>query len=175
MLLNILAIAAIIIASFIIYVAMKPSEMVISRELLMNATPANLFPYLNNSKKMNDWMPWADEDPGVQMIYSGPAEGVGSTSSWDSKGKMGTGNAVIVESVINRSVKTQLTYQKPMQMSQLAEMTLTPSTNGTIVSWSVTGEHKFIGRLFCVFVNMDKMVGGNFEKGLAKLKTLVEH
>ena len=149
--------------------------MVITREALIKATPDAIFPHINHSKKSNDWMPWSDEDPGVKMIYSGPDEGVGSTSSWNSRGRMGTGNAVVVESITNQVVKTQLTYTKPMKMEQLAEISLKPTSNGTIVRWTVTGKDTLIGRFFCLFVNMDKMVGGQFEKGLAKLKKIVEH
>ncbi len=171
---KIIIVVIVVLGGFLTYVAMKPSDMLISREILINASPETLFPHINNSKKMNDWMPWQDSDPNVKMQYSGPDEGVGSTSSWDSTGKMGTGNAVVIESTSNRSVKTQLTYTKPMIMSQLAEVSLTPSSGGTVVRWSVSGKNTFVGRLFCVFMDMDKVVGGEFEKGLNKLKNSVE-
>ena len=174
MLIGILSFLGFLIIGLLVYVAMQPSEMNISRELFIKATPHALFPYINNSKKSNEWMPWAESDPLVQMVYSGPEEGLGATSSWDSPGKMGTGKAVVVESVSNILVKTKLTYTKPMVMSQLAEITLSPTTDGTVVRWSVTGKNTFIGRLFCLFMNMDKMVGGQFEKGLRKLKNRVE-
>ncbi len=156
------------------YVALQPVKFIISRELKMNATPDQIFPFLNSSQKANDWMPWKDSDPSVRMTYSGPAEGVGSISTWEGDGQMGTGKAEVIESIPGKSVKTQLTYTKPMEMSQLAEISLAPQTDGTLVRWSVTGENNFIGRFFCLFMNMDKMVGGEFEKGLAKLKSIVE-
>ena len=87
------------------------------------------------------------------MQYSGPEEGVGSKSSWDSKGKMGTGNAVVVESILNTSVKTQLTYSKPMEKSQLAEISLTPVPGGTKVKWSVDGHNAFVFRLMGALMN----------------------
>lgn len=165
---------AAIVGAFLIYVALKPGEMLISRDMLIKAAPEAIFPYLNNSKKANEWMPWADEDPGVKMIYSGPEEGVGSTSTWDSKGKMGTGKAEVVESIPNQIVKTQLTYTRPMQMSQLAEISLKTTNDGTLVHWSVVGQNSFICRLFGTFMNMDKIVGSSFEKGLSTLKAKVE-
>ncbi len=170
----ILLASVVIIAGFLVTIALQSPEMFISRELLIRASPEVLFPYINNSKKTNEWMPWSESDPQAKMIYSGPDEGLGSISNWDSTGKMGTGRAEVVASEPNRSVQTQLTYTKPMEMSQLAEVSLTPAEQGTLVRWSVSGKNTFMGRLFCVFVNMDKMVGAEFEKGLKNLKTLAE-
>ncbi len=146
----------------------------ISRELLIKASPEAIFPYINNSKKADAWMPWSESDPEVKTTYSGPEEGLGSTSSWTSPGQMGDGKAEVVESIPNQSVKTALNYTKPMVMSQMSEMTLTPTADGTIIKWRVTGEQPFIGRLFCTLFNMKNKVGGEFEKGLNKLKTTVE-
>jgi hypothetical protein len=109
------------------------------------------------------------------MIYSGPSEGVGSKSSWDSTGKMGTGTAEVIESIPNKIVKSKLEYTRPMVMSQIALMELTQSANGEVhVRWSVNGHNSFFFRLLGTFFSMDKMVGGEFEKGLAKLKKTAE-
>lgn len=162
------------IGAFLFYIAMQPPDFNISRELVVNAPPEAVFPHINSSQKANTWMPWKDSDPEVQMNFSGPEKGIGSTSSWESKGQMGTGKAVVVESVPNQTVKTQLTYAKPMEMSQLAELSLSPTNEGTLVRWSVTGKNSFIRRAMCFFMDMDKMVGKEFDKGLAKLKNLVE-
>jgi uncharacterized protein YndB with AHSA1/START domain len=174
MFIKILIVAVVVFGGFLTYVAVKPAASNISREIVIGANPETLFPYINNSKKMADWMPWQDSDPGVKMQYSGPDEGVGSKSSWNSEGKMGVGNAVIIESTSNKSVKTQLTYTKPMEMAQLAEVTLTPVDGGTKVKWSVDGHNGFMFRLMGIIMNVEKMVGGEFEKGLAKLKNTAE-
>ena len=163
-----------LILGFLAYVAVQPTEMLITRELFIKANPEILFPWINNSKRSNEWMPWKIIDPVLEMNYAGPDEGVGSISKWDSNGQMGTGEAIIVESIPNKLVKTQLTYTKPMQMSQIAEVSLNPPKGGTIIRWSVTGKNKYIGKLFGVLMNMDKIVGGQFETGLSKLKSLVE-
>jgi len=165
---------AVVLAGFLVYVAMQPSQMNVSRELLVRATPEAIFPHINNTKKADEWMPWREVDPEVQMKYSGPEEGLGSTSSWSSSGQMGTGLAVIVESIPNESVKTSLSYTKPMVMTQLAELSLRPTPEGTIVRWAVNGNNNFMGRLFCVLLNMDTVVGKQFEQGLNKLKSIVE-
>lgn len=165
---------ALVIAGFLIYVSTLPSQMHVVREIIVNASPAVIFPHINNSKMADDWMPWKDSDPGVVITYSGPEAGVGSKSNWNSSGQMGTGEALVVESIPNQTVKTQLTYTKPFQMSQLAEITLSPAAGGTKISWSVSGTSGYFFKLMGVFMDCDKMIDGEFEKGLAKLKARVE-
>lgn len=173
MFIKILIAVVLLFGGFLGYVAVQPSEMHIARERFIEASPEAIFPFINNSQKANEWMPWAEEDPGVKMTFSGPPEGVGSTSSWDSSGRMGTGKAEVVESLPNQSVKTKLTYSKPMNMSQIADVTLKPTAGGTIVRWEVSGNNTFVGRFFCVFINMEKVVGAQFEKGLSNLRSKV--
>ncbi|MBI3544702.1 MAG: SRPBCC family protein [Deltaproteobacteria bacterium] len=175
MIIRVVASVLVIVGVFLAYAALKSGDYVISRELAIHAPAEKVFPYLNNSKLAGEWMPWAEADPTVKMSYSGPAEGVGSRSSWDSPGQMGTGSATVVESVPNRSVHTKLEYVKPFQMQQDAELSIRPADAGNvIVTWSVKGTNTFMGRVMCSFMNMDKMVGGSFEKGLSNLKTRME-
>ncbi len=162
------------LAGFLLYVALKPADMLIAREITIKASPEIIFPYINNSKVANDWMPWKDSDPEVKMLFTGPAEGVGSKSSWNSTGQMGTGEALVIESEENRMVKTQLTYTQPFEMKQLAVISLTPINGDTTVRWSVSGHSNFFFRLMGVFVDCDSMIGGEFEKGLRRLKDMVE-
>jgi hypothetical protein len=163
-----------VVVAILGYAWFRSPDMAISRELLIAASAETIFPFINDSQKANGWMPWTESDPGVKMVYSGPSAGVGSKSSWDSQGQMGTGEAVVIESIPNQSVKTQLTYTKPMAMSQLAEVSLSSQGDGTLVRWSVSGKMGFFFRLMGVFVNCDKMIGAEFEKGLANLKKQVE-
>ncbi len=156
------------------YAAFQPSEFKISRELVINASPSELFPWINDTSKSNQWMPWSEIDPQVKFTTQGPVEGVGAMSTWESPGQMGTGQAVVVESVLNQSVKTKLNYTKPMEMEQLAEIVLTEVDGGTKVTWNVTGNNNFFGRFMCIFFNMDEMVGSNFLKGLNKLQSLTQ-
>lgn len=171
---KIFLVLAVLILGFCIYAALLPAEYVIAREIAIKASPEAIFTHINNSKKANNWMPWKDADPNLQMVVVGPEEGVGSGSKWDSSGSMGTGQAIVIESIPNQLVKTQITYTKPMEMSQMAEVSLTPNGETTMVRWSVSGQNSFMGRLMCMFMNMDKMVGKEFEKGLNNLKGIVE-
>lgn len=161
-------------ALLFVYAATLPSDYFIFREITINAKAETIYPFVNSSKKANQWMPWIDMDPSIKMNYSGPEEGMGSSSNWSSDGKMGVGSATIIESIPNKMVKTKLEYKKPFEGVQEAEFLITESNNQSVVKWSVRGKNNVIGRFFCIFMNMDKMVGGNFEQGLLKLKTLVE-
>ena len=164
----------VIIAVFMGYVALQPAEYTISREISINASADKIFPHVNNSKLMNDWNPWMKFDPTAKVTFSGPDAGVGTKTSWEGGEKLGTGSATVYESVTNSRVKTKLEYSEPFVMSQDAEISLTPAENQTIVRWSVSGKNNLIGRAMCIFMNMDKMVGGTFEEGLKNLKATLE-
>lgn len=165
----------VILGLFIGYVAIQSPDYRVSREVRIDASAEQIFPHLNNSKLMNDWNPWLKVDPAASISFSGPEEGVGSQTSWKGGKDVGTGSATVVESVPNRVVRTQLEYQEPYPMVQMAELEVRPAESGSIVTWSVKGRNNFVGRLICVFMNMDKHIGTTFEKGLMDLKTRVEN
>ena len=175
MLKNILLGLAVIIVAFFTYVAMQPKHYEIGREIRIAATAGKIFPYINNSQLLNSWGPWSDIDPSVQMNTSGPAEGLGATSSWNSKGKMGVGKATIIESVLHHHVVSKIEYTKPA-MVQTSTLAILADGNGSIVRWSVVGENNFMMLAMCVFMrhSIDEMVGGMFDLGLKKLKTKLE-
>lgn len=170
------AIVGVIMSIFILVAAFKPEDYVIKREIVINAKPEVIFPYLVSARNADTWMPWRETDPQVQTTYAGPEEGVGSISKWESPGQMGTGMAEVVGVNPNQLVKTKIAYTKPMEMSQDSEFELAPLGESTRMTWKVSGKQPFIPRLICVlmFMNMDKYVGGMFEKGLKNLKTIVE-
>ncbi len=163
-----------LVAVLLVYVGLQSPDYVISREITIQAKPEKIFPFLNNSKLAEQWEPWKEVDPGAVMVYSGPEQGVHARTDWDSHGQLGTGSATIVESDLNTRVALRLEYVKPMNMVQNSEYLVHAAGEQSVVIWRVTGQNNFIGRLMCVFINMDKMVGGMFEKGLANLKTIVE-
>ncbi len=163
-----------LVLAFLGYVAVQPEDYVVSRTITIDAPAEKIFPYLNNTELGEKWGPWTEVDPGAKMVRTGPAEGVGAKSSWDSTGQLGTGSATIVDSVPNERVGIRLEYTKPMNMNQYAEYLLQSDGRTSHVTWKVSGKNGFPGRVMCVFMNMDKMVGGMFEKGLSNLKTLAE-
>jgi uncharacterized protein YndB with AHSA1/START domain len=174
MLIKIVLTVVIAAGLLLIYVSFQPKQYSISRRLRINSPAETIFPLINSSKKMNQWMPWSEMDPQMKITYSGPEEGVGAKSEWTSDGKMGVGSATIVEVVPNSSVTSKLVYTKPFEGTQIAKMLISNTNGASEVIWSVTGENTFVQKLVCVFMNMDKMVGGHFETGLEKLKAMSE-
>ncbi len=165
---------ALVIVAFLAVVAAQPADYTISREIAINAPAEKVFPYLNNSRLGDKWGPWKEVDPKTAMIFSGPEEGVGARTSWEKGEKLGTGSATIVSSEPNQRVGIRLEYTEPMSMVQDAEYSIRPADGKSVVTWKVQGKNTFMGRVFCAFGNMDKMIGGMFEKGLNNLKQLVE-
>ncbi len=176
MLKKIVLVVLVVFGFFVVKAALKPAAYEVHREVTIQATADKVFPYINNARAGDKWMPWSVIDPQMKMSFSGPDSGVGSKASWDSPGKMGVGSSTIAESVPDQSVRFDLEYVKPFAMKQRADITLTASGQSTLVRWSVSGSNPFFGRLMCTLMgmNMDKVVGTSFEQGLTKLKTLIE-
>lgn len=171
---KILIVIVLAIVGLLFLASNQPEEMSVSREIVIATTPEVIFPYISSAKKSYEWMPWAEGDPSIEIQYSGPEDGVGATSNWKGK-EMGVGSSEVVESITNQVVKTKLTYTEPFTMSQLAEVSLTTVPEGTRVKWSVSGKNNYFFRLIGIFISCDKMIGGEFEKGLNKLKLLTEN
>ena len=171
----IVAVVVVLVAIPLAIAAFQDPHYKISRDLVISETPEVLFSLLVDPEKAYQWMPWSLSDPHLVMRYEGPKEGVGAKAVWDSPGPMGQGESEVIAVDPLKSVKTQLRYFKPFKMEQVAEMSLVPEgASGTRVIWSVEGKNNFIGRLVCLFVNMDKQVGQEFSKGLVRLASVVE-
>jgi len=164
----------VIIAIFLIVVAMQPSDYRVTRSLAINAPPAAVFPHVNELKKWEAWNPWGKIDPNMKLTYDGPPADVGASYSWVGNSEVGEGKSTITESKPNESVRFKLEFFKPMAGVCDTVFTFKPQGNQTEVTWDMSGRNNFIGKAFCMFMNMDKMIGGQFEKGLADMKTAVE-
>jgi len=151
---------------------MFPQNVHIERAIVIERPAATVFPYVNSLKKANDWSPWADYDPNVKMTYSGADEGVGAKMNWAGNDKVGTGSQEITQSITNRKVASELKFggQGPSK----AALTLTTTGSGTKVVWSLDIDlgNNPIARY--VGTTLDAKVGADYDRGLAKLKTLVE-
>ena len=163
-----------IIVVFLIIVAMRPSNYRVARSLVIAAPPDAVFPHMNELKKWEAWNPWGKADQNMKLTYGGPASGVGANYSWAGNKEAGEGHATITESRPGESVKYKMEFFKPMSGSSEMEFTFKPQGNETEVTMTVTGEKNFMAKAFCLFVSMDKMIGGKFEKALADLKAIVE-
>lgn len=163
-------------AAFFTWVAVQPSAFTVSRSATIAAPAAAVFAEINELMKWNAWSPWAKKDPAARTAYAGPASGVGSKFAWSGNKDIGEGEMTIVESRPVERVGLQLDFTKPFAGKSDVAFDLKPEGAGTVVTWSLTGNHGFVERAFMAMmgVNMNDMVGGDYEKGLASLKAVVE-
>jgi hypothetical protein len=174
MLTIILIVIAVLLLGFLVFVASKSSDFRVERSLAIAAQPDNVFPHIDNLRKAAVWSPWLKLDPNVRTNYDGPTGGVGSSSTWEGDKRIGAGRQVITESRPHDLVRIRLEFKKPFESTCTSEFLLKPDGRGTKVTWAIFGKNTFISKLFCTFMNQDKMIGGQFDKGLAELRTLVE-
>lgn len=152
-------------------VAGQPNEFAVSRQIQIAAPAEMVFPHINELRNWEAWNPWME--PNGKMIYDGPPAGVGASYSWSGK-KMGAGRNTISESQRNELVRFRLEFQKPMVATNTVDFTFRPEGGNTIVTWTMAGKRNFSGKIFGLFLNCDKMCGSQLDKGLAKIKSLVE-
>jgi len=164
----------VLVAVLVIYVFVAaPKNLPISRSILIEAPAQVIFPYVNNPKRMQEWNPFTEGDPTLKMTYSGPEEGLGAASAWEGNSNTGEGQATIVEVEPNQRVSVRLDFKRPFEVTNFGEYRLETKGSTTQVTWTIV-ESATVPRLISCFVNLDKIVGGYFEKGLAKLKSIVE-
>ena len=159
-----------IVALFLGYVAMQPANAPIARSATLAASPAAIFPHINDLHKWQAWSPWAKLDPNSKSTFEGPESGVGSAMTWAGNDDVGEGKMTVVETVANDHVKIRLDFAKPFAGTSFATLSLKPDGEKTNVTWSMVGENpSYLSRVMCTLFNANKMVGGMFEKGLANL------
>lgn len=170
-------IAAVIAAAVLIVLglaATKPNTFQVERTVTVNAKPEKIFPLINDLREQNRWSPWDKKDPAMKRTFSGAEKGVGAVYEWDGNKEIGAGRLEIMGSVAPSRVVMKLDFIRPMEAHNIAALTLDPRGPATAVTWSIRGPMPFVSKIMCVFMDMDKMIGGEFEKGLADLKTLAE-
>jgi len=167
--------ALVFIAIILIVVATGQSnEFTVVRQIKIAAPPERVFPHVNELRNWEAWNPWGKLDPNCQMTYSGPPAGVGASYSWSGNSKIGAGRNTITESEPGKFVRFRLEFLKPMVATNSAEFTFRTDGDGTVVTWTMTGQRSFGGKLFGMVLNCDKMCGDQFEKGLAGIRSVVE-
>jgi hypothetical protein len=174
MLNTILIVVAVIALLFVVVVAIRPSAFRIERTAKMSAPPSAVFAEVNDFHRWEAWSPWEKLDPNLKRSYEGAAAGTGSIYSWSGNNKVGQGRMTIIESRPSDLVRIKLEFMRPFKATNIAEFSFVPEGNETAVSWIMTGTNNFFLKAFGLFVSMDKLVGGDFEKGLAAMKSVVE-
>ena len=174
MLKKILLVLAAIVVVFLIIVATRPAEFRVMRSASMAAPPSAVFAQVNDFHKWESWNPWGKIDPAMKVTYEGPSAGKGAIYAWVGNNEVGEGRMTITESRPNDLILINLEFFKPMAGVSLTEFTFKPEGNQTVVTWTMTGKNNFIAKAMCMFMSMDKMIGDQFEKGLAAMKSIVE-
>jgi uncharacterized protein YndB with AHSA1/START domain len=172
--LYILAGLAALLAGFLAYAATKPDSFEITRSIDIAAPPAKIFPLINDLRAFNTWNPFLAKDPAVKLTYSGPQTGQGAGHGWDGNGDVGSGSLEIVEAAAPTRVAMRLDMVSPMEAHNAVQFTLVPAGGGTKVTWQMRGPQPFLGKVMDAIFDVDAMVGGDFETGLASLKVLAE-
>ena len=165
---------AVAVGAVVAYAATQPDDFRVQRSLVIKAPPEKIFPLISDFKAWGEWSPWEHKDPNMKRTYSEPASGQGARYSWDGNKEIGSGEIVMSEVTAPSKVKLDMHFKSPFEANNTAEFTLVPDAGGTNVTWAMYGPSPLISKVMCLFFNMDKMVGGEFEKGLAAMKTKAE-
>ncbi|MEQ1881578.1 MAG: SRPBCC family protein, partial [Burkholderiales bacterium] len=162
------------IASFLGVVAMQPSDFRVTRGAIIGAPVSAVFSQVNDFHKWESWSPWAKRDPQMKQAYEGAPTGVGAVSAWSGNSEVGKGRMTITESRADESIRIKLEFLEPFNVTNTAEFAFETEGTQTKVTWSMSGTNNFMAKAVGLFMNMDKMIGGDFEQGLVNLKALTE-
>jgi hypothetical protein len=174
MLVIILFLAAVCFILFLIVAARQPANFCVTRSGAISAPASIVFDQVNDLHKWEAWSPWAKLDPNATNSFEGPSSGVGAAMSWSGNNKVGVGRMTITESSPHDLIRFKLEFMKPFKATNTAEFTFKSDDNQTRVTWTMSGTNNFMGKAMSLIMNCDKMVGGQFEQGLAAMKSVVE-
>jgi uncharacterized protein YndB with AHSA1/START domain len=176
--LDIIAIVAVIlaiaIAAILVLAATKPNTLRVQRAIGINAPAEKIFPLISDFHQWRSWSPYETKDPAMKRTYSGTDSGKGAAYAWDGDKNVGSGRMEILETSAPQKIVIKLDFFTPFEGHNTAEFTMLPQGNGTHVTWVMYGPANFMSRLIQVFMNLDNMIGKDFEAGLANLKKLTE-
>ena len=171
---KIVVIIVVLIVAILIYAATKPGDFRVQRTTAIKAPADKIFPLINDYNNWPSWSPYEKLDPNMKKTLGGTGSGKGAVYEWDGNSKAGKGRMEITDSVPPSKVTIQLDFSKPMEGHNVAEFTLEPSGDSTNVTWAMSGPMPYIAKVMSVFVDMDKMIGKEFETGLGNMKAVAE-
>jgi hypothetical protein len=164
---------AVVMIGILITASMKPNTVQYERSIAINAPPKKILPHIQDFHKWLPWSPWEKLDPNMKREFMGPAQGVGAKYGWSGNNKAGQGTMEILEAS-NSGVKIDLRFVRPFKNDCIMYFHFTAQGNATNVRWTMDGPNLFFGKVMGVFMNMDKMIGKDFEKGLTDLRSEAE-
>src|SRR6266481_7034665 len=167
-------ILAVAIAIILILAATKPNTLRVQRAIRIKAPADRIFPLINDFHQWGTWSPYENKDPVMKRTYSGADSGEGAVYAWDGNKNVGSGRMEILEAAAPSKIVIKLDFFKPFEGHNTAEFTMLPQGDATNLTWVMHGPAVFMSRLMQVFINLDNMIGKDFEVGLANLKKLAE-
>ena len=170
----VLLVLVIAVVGVLAVAATKPDHYHVERSATISAAPAVVFTQVNDFHRWDAWSPWEKLDPAMKRTFTGPESGKDASYAWVGNDKVGEWRMTIVESQPGARVDIRLEFIKPWTETCQAAFALAPEGEATKVTWGMDGTHNYVSKIFCVFMDMDKMIGTDFEKGLAQLKTVAE-
>lgn len=174
MLKYILLIVALALVAVLITAAFRPDTFRVERAIQINAPADRIYPLIDDFHRWTAWSPWEKRDPALKRDYSGAASGKGAVYAWEGNKDVGQGRMEILEAVPPSRIVIKLDFLKPFEAHNTAEFSLQPVAGGTELRWAMQGPQPYLFKLMNLLFNMDKMVGKDFEAGLASIKAIAE-
>jgi len=169
----ILIVIIVLIIGVLLFATTKPDSFSVKRSISVKAPPEKIAGLINDFNRWSAWSPWEKLDPTMKRTLTGPASGPGSIYEWEGNSKVGQGRMEILETSSSQ-IKIKLDFIKPFEGHNITVFSLQPQGDTTTVIWDMSGPNRFMGKIMQVFMNMDNLIGKDFEKGLATLKAQAE-
>lgn len=170
-----LVIAVVVILAVIAgLAAMQPDSFTVTRSITIKAPPEKIIPLVNDFRNWQSWSPWEHLDPNMQRTFSGAASGTGAVYAWQGNSDVGKGRMEITGQELPFKVTVKLEFIEPIASTNITDFALVPKGELTTVNWTMNGPMMYLTKIMSVFTSMDKMIGKDFEKGLAQLKAVAE-
>jgi uncharacterized protein YndB with AHSA1/START domain len=170
----IVIVVVVAIAGVLAYAAIQPNTFRVQRSTVIQAPPEKVYAILEDFDRGKEWSPFEKKDPNLKRSRSGPPKGKGAVYSFEGNSDVGAGSLTVLDTAPPSKLVLALDMTKPMEGHNTVEYTLVPEGGGTRMTWSIFGPMPFISKVMCLFIDMDKMIGKEFESGLASLKALAE-
>ncbi len=165
-----------IVAIVLILAIIAPKTYDVSRSIMISKPVPEVFEYLKYLGKQREWSPWEKRDPNMEYKLTGIDGEVGAVSYWNGNKEVGEGEQELTGITKNKEITSQLRFFKPWKSQSDAYLRVTEEGKGsTKVTWGFSGKNKFPMSIMMLFMNMDKMVGKDFEDGLGSLKEILEN
>jgi hypothetical protein len=172
--LEVALVIVVLVVAVLIFAATKPNTFRVYRSASINARPEKIFPFINDFRNWGAWSPYESKDPTMKRTYSGATNGKGAVYGWQGNKNVGEGRMEIAEVSPPFSVRLKLDFVRPFEAHNTVDFTLKDTGRATIVTWSMQGPLPYLAKVMHVLINMDRMVGKDFETGLTNLKAVAE-